>query len=117
MVFQKVVLTIAFVLLIIILAVIGLLIRSAKKTAKFPPETSKCPDYWKVSTDANGNIECKNPLNLGSGCANIPIGNDEYSGTSVASIVAKCKMAKNTCGVTWDGITNVVNNVTEQPYC
>ena len=45
------------------------------------------------------------------------ISDSEYQGNSVAAITAKCNYAKNTCGVTWDGITNVINNQTGQPYC
>ena len=94
MTFQKTVLVIASVLLIISLIVIGLLIKSATLTAKFPPE---------VGT---------NPKNLGT-CGNdfTPVG-----GSDVSSIIANCKAAKK-CGLTWDGITNVQNNETGQPYC
>ena len=111
MAFQKTVLVIALVLLIISLVVIGLLIKSATLTAKFPPETGKCPDYLKAHI-SNGTLTCTNPKNLGT-CSSVftPVG-----GSDVASITANCKAAKN-CGLTWDGITNVQNNKTGQRYC
>jgi hypothetical protein len=111
MTFQKTVLVIAVVLLIISLVVIGLLIKSATLTAKFPPETGKCPDYLKAHL-SNGTLTCTNPKNLGT-CSSVftPVG-----GSDVASITANCKAAKN-CGLTWDGITNVQNNKTGQRYC
>jgi hypothetical protein len=111
MTFQKIVLIIALVLLIISLAVIGLLIKSAATSAKFPPETGKCPDYFKAH-QSNGALSCTNPLNLGNcGGDFTPVG-----GTDTSSIVANCKAAKG-CGLTWDGITNVKNNETGSPYC
>jgi len=111
MTFQKTVLVVALVLLIISLVVIGLLIKSATLSAKFPPETGKCPDYLKAQL-SNGQLACTNPLNLGTcGGAFAPIG-----GSDVGSITANCKAAKK-CGLTWDGITNVQNNATGSPYC
>jgi hypothetical protein len=115
--FQSVVLTIAFFALILSLIMVGLLIKSSTSSAQFPPETSQCPDYWKAGQDNTGNIICNNTLNLGTGCPSMNISDSEYQGNSVAAITAKCNYAKNTCGVTWDGITNVINNQTGQPYC
>jgi hypothetical protein len=111
MTFQKIVLVIALVLLIISLVIIGLLIKSATLSSKFPPETGKCPDYFKAQL-SNGTLICTNPKNLGT-CGNdfTPVG-----GSDEGSITANCKAAKN-CGLTWDGVTNVQNNETGQKYC
>jgi len=46
MAFQKVVLTIATVLLIICLIFIGVMLYQSKYSAKFPPVKGGCPDYW-----------------------------------------------------------------------
>ncbi len=109
--FQKIVLVIALVLLIISLVIIGLLIKSAQMSAKFPPETGKCPDYLKAQL-SNGTLTCANPKNLGTCSTDFtPVG-----GSDVASITANCKAAKN-CGLTWDGVTNAQNNITGSPYC
>jgi|ETNmetMinimDraft_21_1059911.scaffolds.fasta_scaffold71414_2 hypothetical protein len=112
MTFQKIILIIALVSLIFSLAVIGLLIKSASMNAKFPPETGKCPDYFKATLSKDGTLGCTNPHNLGS------CGNDftPEPGTNVSSIIANCKNARK-CNLTWDGITNVQNNETGSPYC
>jgi hypothetical protein len=112
--FQRIVLTIALILLIISLVAIGLLIKSAMKNTKFPPEVSQCPDYFKTSM-INGKLSCANPMNLGK-CSSIDLGNSKLQGTSVNAMTAKCNVAKG-CGVTWDGVTNVTNHNTGRPYC
>ncbi len=110
MAFQKIVLIIALVLLILALVVIGVLIKSAQTTAKFPPETSKCPDFFKVDLQ-NGKIHCNNPLGLGS-CAS---GLTPVVGDTLDSRVQNCKLARG-CGITWDGITSATANQ-GNPYC
>lgn len=117
MTFQSVVLIIAFIALILSLTIVGLLIKSSASAAKFPPETSQCPDYWKTAYNSTGNVICKNTMNLGTGCPSMDISDPQYQGNSDTAITAKCNYAKNTCGVTWDGITNAINNQTGQPYC
>jgi len=111
MTFQKTVLVIALILLIISLVVIGLLIKSATLSAKFPPEIGKCPDYLTAQL-SNGTLTCANPQNLGT-CGNdfTPVG-----GSDEGSIIANCKAAKK-CGLTWDGVTDTQNNNTGSPYC
>jgi ABC-type phosphate transport system permease subunit len=110
--FSKTVLIIASVLLIISLAIIGLLIKSATMSAKFPPEVGKCPDYLKATLNGT-NLSCNNPLNLGKCGAGAfqPV-----AGTNVTSIIANCKKARG-CGLSWDGVTNSKNHATGQPYC
>ena len=112
--FQSTVLTIALILLIVSLVAIGLLIKSAMKNSKFPPEVSKCPDYFKTSIQ-DGKLMCTNPMNLGK-CSTIDLSNPNLQGTSVDAMTAKCNIAKG-CGMTWDGVTNVNNNNTGRPYC
>jgi hypothetical protein len=113
MTFQNTVLLIAFVLLIISLIIIGGLIRSATLSAKFPPETGKCPDY--LVAELNGDkLQCSNPQLLGNGdCTGAFV---PFEGTDSSAIISNCQAAKK-CGLTWDGITNVQNNETGSPYC
>ena len=62
--FNKTILIIAFVFLVIALVVLGLMINSAVTNAQFPPEVSVCPDWW--TTDTSGSdVICKNDHNLG----------------------------------------------------
>ena len=110
MTFQKVVLIIALILLILSLVIIGVLIKSAQTSAKFPPETSKCPDFFKVDL-VDGKRTCTNPLGLGT-CAG---GLTPIVGQDLDSRIQNCRLARG-CGVTWDGITSATANE-GNPYC
>ena len=105
MTFQKIILIIAIVLLIIVLAMFGYAMYNNKQTEKYPPVQSECPDYWKVVRGKDGIPICKNVKNLGS--ANC---DKEKDFTKFPFIGSKgdCNRQKwaRTCGVTWDGITN-----------
>lgn len=52
--FYIIVLSIAVVLLILILTIIGLMMKSTStNTAVFPPIVNTCPDYWTIGLDAS----------------------------------------------------------------
>ena len=51
--FQKIVITIAVILLILSLAFIGTAINSEKKNIVYPPVIAECPDYWKHDIENN----------------------------------------------------------------
>lgn len=57
--FQIIVLSIAIVVLIIILTVIGLALKNMKNKIVFPPIANMCPDYWQVADDGQS---CVIPL-------------------------------------------------------
>jgi hypothetical protein len=111
--FQKTVLIIAIVILIITLVVIGVALSSSSRLEEWPPMLSDCPDYWKI--DGSGNMAtCTNIKDLGSCPAksgekhlvmnfNSPV----FSGDN--GTCNKYNWAKK-CGVTWDGITYGVEN-------
>ena len=108
MTFQRIVLIIAGILLIITLAIIGLLIKAGDLSSVFPPELGQCPDYFKT-TMRDGKLTCKRVHdNLGT-CEYIDIGDATFRGDNGA--YNKCMKAKS-CSVppdnvvTWDGITN-----------
>ena len=110
--FQKIVLTIAIVVLIIMLVVIGMILSKASYEEQWPPIVGACPDYW---VDMSGNGEaCLNTHSLGE--CNKPTDSDKntknfnqapFNGTD--GICAKYKWA-NKCDVTWDGITYGITN-------
>jgi len=110
--FQKAVLTIATIFLILFLVLIGVSLSNATAEAQWPPVIGSCPDYW---VDLSGNGEqCFNTHSLGT--CNIPsAGNDNtknfnqlpYNGTN--GTCAKYKWA-NSCKVSWDGLTYGVEN-------
>jgi len=110
--FQKIVLIIAVILLIITLVIIGIALAQAKSDESWPPLTGDCPDYW---VDASGEgAQCVNTHSLGT--CNIPTKENPNSmNFSVAPFMGdKGTCAKYTwaqgCGVTWDGITSGVSN-------
>jgi hypothetical protein len=110
--FQKIVLIIAIVLLIITLVFIGMALNKAKSQEQWPPMIADCPDYW-VDLSGNGS-ECVNTHSLGT--CNIPTKGGQNAMDFTAStftgsneMCAKYTWAKG-CGVTWDGITSGVPN-------
>lgn len=109
--FKKSVVIISIILLILSLVGIGLALSKASQNKEWPPQISKCPDYW----DLSGN-KCINTLNIGSGeedteCA--PNGMDPLEDSSKTSRCARydavlSQNADSNCAgkITWDGITN-----------
>ena len=99
MTFQRVVVTIAIVILILSLVVLGVLIYNSRNEDQFPPEIGNCPDYF-VMKENQGTEMCFNHHNLGNkseGC--------EWFDPKDATKKDKKDFAKQ-CGLTWDGITN-----------
>jgi hypothetical protein len=112
MAFQKIVLTIAIVILIVMLVIIGITLSKSPDEENWPPIIGKCPDFW-VDLVGNGE-ECFNSHHLG--ICNIPSENNkttknfnEAPFTGPNGDCAKKKWANN-CHVTWDGITSGVKN-------
>ena len=110
--FQKIVLFVAIVILIISLIIIGVALNYSK-SSQWPPIMSDCPDYWLLDGSGN-NTTCTNIQDLGTCPAstnsqhlvmnfNDPI----YTGTN--GMCAKYKWATN-CNISWDGLTYGVNN-------
>lgn len=111
--FQKSILSLAIVILILLLTFIGISLHNSGSDATWPPIIGDCPDYW-VDLSGNGGA-CFNSHSLGK--CNLP-GNkneknvknfdtDPYN--TANGLCAKYKWAQ-TCGVTWDGITSGVKN-------
>ena len=110
--FQKIVLTIAIILLIVALVFIGISLGQAKASETWPPIVGECPDYW-VDLSGNGAM-CVNTHLLGT--CNIPSSDNKNSMDFTSSTFsgaggtcAKYTWA-NGCGVTWDGITSGIVN-------
>jgi hypothetical protein len=97
--FQKTLILIAVIVLLLALSFISLMLYNTKKD-NWPPIVPQCPDWWKAETDPSGKLICKNVQNLGTCSENyIPTGD-------------KCESYKwaNGCGISWDGITYGVDN-------
>lgn len=107
--FNKMVLIIATVVLVIVLVFLGVLITKSLNDQSYPPIISDCPDYWDVAYDANENIVCSNSTKVNRGrnnCDGYNIDLFTQRGTNIEDIMCeKYKWAKK-CNVIWDGITN-----------
>jgi hypothetical protein len=112
--FQKAVLMIAVVFLIVFLVLIGVALKNSSSDAEWPPIVGNCPDFW-VDLSGNGSM-CFNSHHLGK--CNIPTQEDKntmnfnqapFNGTD--GNCAKYKWASTRgCNVTWDGINYGVSN-------
>jgi|TARA_Y100000389_G_C17469090_1_gene528621 hypothetical protein len=99
MTFQKVIVIIAIIILVVMLFSITYLFKNMKNSVDYPPIVAECPDYWTI-TKSN---TCENTKKLGHGCTSKNFDTPKYKGHS--GKIEKCKWAKN-CGVIWDGITD-----------
>jgi len=100
--FQRTVINVAVVLLLISLTLIGIIIYRNSYKNIYPPVVAKCPDYW-VDTLTDGKSTCVNVKNLGS-CneTEMDFSTSFWSGKS--GLCNKYQWARK-CDVTWDGIT------------
>jgi hypothetical protein len=106
MTFQKSVLSVAVVLLIICLIMIGIAMRNNKYDSDFPPVVADCPDYWiEKPSSMPDETQCYNVKNLGrSECEK----SKDFSGSLWSGTEGTCNKYKwaTSCDLTWDGVTN-----------
>lgn len=105
--FQKSVATVAIIILIITLCIIGISLYRTKYNSKYPPVIANCPDYWDASgnLDISNNFVCVNSMNLGSSTCSNTMNFSTSSWQGDNSLCQKYKWAKS-CNLTWDGITD-----------
>ena len=111
--FQKIVLTVAIVIFIILMIFIASALHENKYKVGYPPVISECPDYWldnrgETSADElnnNKNSKCVNVKNLGNGACQKEM---EFTGSYWSGEGGNCNKYKwaKSCDLTWDGITN-----------
>ena len=117
--FQKIVLTIAIVIFIIIMIFVGSVLYQNKYTTAFPPVISQCPDYWlDKQTSINNPDANSSEVQTAQNCVNVKnLGNSscsktmDFTGSFWQGSTGSCnkyKWAKG-CDLTWDGITNNPN--------
>jgi hypothetical protein len=110
--FQKIVLTIAIILLICALIFIGVSLAQSTEEESWPPIVGDCPDYW-VDLSGNGAM-CVNTKSLGT--CNIPTSDNknsmDFSGSGFSGSNGTCAKYTwaNGCGVTWDGVNSGIAN-------
>jgi hypothetical protein len=110
--FQKTVLIIAIIVLIITLVVMGLVLSSGSGET-WPPSVPVCPDWW-IADGSGNNSTCINvkdlgvcPAQSGKKHQNMNFNSSIFTGDN--GTCAKYTWA-NKCKVTWDGITYGVEN-------
>jgi hypothetical protein len=118
--FNKVIIIVTSIVLIISLLVYGLLINSAQKNNyKFPPKISKCPDYWDISNNNdyticidrainNNNTNFPNPPNssvLSISSNDISYNTDIMKYNDKDSICGIYEWS-NSNKISWSGISN-----------
>ena len=116
--FNKTVLIVACVLLILGLILIGVFISKNIEKAAYPPVVGDCPDYW-IDTSGNGS-NCVNLKDLGTCNAIAGEGKHLTMDFSVAPYTGADGLCQkftwaNSCGITWDGITSGVTNPCSPP--
>ena len=107
--FYKLLLLITLIVLFISLAIIGTILYNSSKKSLFPPNVSKCPDYYVMD---KGTGTCFHPLDTGDTDSDLPtftlddIDNAGNPGTDrLSEACGKKKWAKNN-KINWDGLTN-----------
>ena len=112
--FNRIVIMVATLLLIVSLTMIGIALRNQKKNASFPPVVSDCPDFYTAeeTTDSQGNIDyiCNIKDDYVGYSSSSPNTCDEFDNTQskykgVGGLCEKKKWAVQ-CNRTWDGVTN-----------
>lgn len=113
--FQKIVIIIAIIFLILMLTLIGYALYEAKYNKRWPPVQSQCPDYWEVQSADGSNVagssgpggpsKCVNVKDLGKKTCEKTMDFDSSEWQGKPGLCRKYKWAKQ-CDLTWDGITN-----------
>tara|TARA_B100001094_G_C17886566_1_gene649490 strand:+ start:356 stop:796 length:441 start_codon:yes stop_codon:yes gene_type:complete len=119
--FNKMVLTIAIIVFIITLVVVGIILYYSVRNSSFPPYDTLCPTYYTVSGDlcvwneylytdaSNSNYPNSARPSSVDGCSSVSIDTFNQQGFDKdEKLCAKNRWAKN-CGVFWDGVTNNTN--------
>lgn len=122
--FYFIVLSIATVILILLLIILGVLMSYSKNKITHPPSYSKCPDYWTL--DTTDNKSCAIPVNSSTDTTKFNIPSTGYNninntpgytstkidftdgGWKTRSKTRECAIKDwtNKYGVEWDGISN-----------
>lgn len=102
--YQKVVVSVFAILLVIILVAYAIMLYNASSMDIYPPVQATCPDWW-ISKKQDNKEVCVNDQNLGSNTCKNTIEPDQEEWKGVDHICKKKKWAES-CDLTWDGITN-----------
>ena len=110
--FEKKVLIIAGIILVVSLVLVLIFILMSKGNQKYPPVESECPDYWELGQNpdlvegpepgANQKLVCNNVKGLGDSTPYVDPDSREFQG--VDGLCNKQNWARQH-NVTWEGVT------------
>lgn len=106
--FNRIVIIVAIVMLIVSLAMIGIALNNQKNNVTFPPVISDCPDYYVSTKNAEGtDYECIRNDKLTTNDDSI-FNTFDNSLTKYKGLGGLCEKKKwaDQAGVSWDGVTN-----------
>jgi hypothetical protein len=114
--FQRVVIIIAIIILIITLCILGYYLRKEKLEGNYPPVIPECPDYWrqevleKINNDNEKETRyiCTNNKSLGKNSDNSIDFNDKKWNGKYKGARGLCEKKKwaNKHELSWDGLSN-----------
>ena len=106
--FEKKVLIIAGIILVVSLVLVLIFILMSKGNQKYPPVESECPDYWELEEVNNKKLLCKNVKGLGEGWSGesteVTIDPNRQDFQGVDGLCNKQNWAREH-NVTWEGVT------------
>ena len=104
MAFQKIVVVVAGLLLVVSLIIMAVIIARSRSQFAYPPVQSDCPDYWEMHS-INGANTCVNTKSLGNSSCPSKMDFSVSPWSNSNSLCKKQLWARN-CDLTWDGVTN-----------
>lgn len=107
--FQKIVLIIAIVILIVSLVFIGMQIKKSNSKQPWPPLVPQCPDYWKADSSGNCKPIEKAPMTqeIKNNTTCNPLDGIDFTMGVYAGADGACNKRKwaTGCNAAWEGIT------------
>lgn len=106
--FYKTTIIVAIIHLIIFLAILGVIMSNMKTNKNiFPNEIPTCPDFYTYDgSNCNANTNIYTFSTTSCNIFNLNKSSYKNSGTGSTSGLCAKKKDADTCGVSWDGITN-----------
>ena len=114
--FQKIVICVAIVVLIISLVIIGHHLRKDSLNVLYPPVIANCPDYWEQEERTDNSIKCINKKKLGKPNTVHIKTFDEPMWKGYIGNCTKATWAEEN-DLTWDGLTNNPNVCNKPEDC
>ena len=113
--FEKKVLIVAGIILVVSLVLVLIFILMSKGNQKYPPVESECPDYWELEEDDNKKLLCKNVKGLGDSSTPAKLDPNTREFQGVDGLCNKQNWARQH-NVTWEGVTEPTKDACIEDY-